>query len=142
MAYTVAFMMQVIDGVPFPMNYNVAFSPALIPGQASTGTVSSNANGATLSGVYTYTPSTSSTASTMSFNLTCTKAGNGGNPSLNSSTNFCGNAGDPNWPIFIGSLRGIPPYQGNSFVSGNFALFFSYSATDVNDTINTIERIK
>lgn len=124
-----AVIAQVINGVPFPMEYTISIPGGIDLKTASSGTITASPNNATLSGVYDYTPASAdgSTASSLSFSLTCTVGGNPG-PQANSSTIFNGTLCDA-MGVFIGSLRGIPPFSSPStfqfdFAEGTFLLIF------------------
>lgn len=118
-------MCQVIDGIPFPMTYQIEFPGGFDPTVASQGPILASPNQSVVTGVYEYTPATGQAASTLSMGLTCTEGGNPG-PQANTCTIFCGAQCDSGWPIFVGRLYGVPPFPSQSnFAQGTFVLFFA-----------------
>lgn len=126
--YSSCVISQVINGVPAIMEYPVSFAQPFDPTKQSSGSVNANPNGATVVGVYDYTPAINGGVSSFSLSLMCTQGLQTG-PQSNTCTVFNGTQISGDFLIFAGNLRGIPPYISNetfqfNFAEGSFILYF------------------
>ncbi|MBN3723572.1 hypothetical protein [Burkholderia sp. Ac-20379] len=127
--YTSGHVIQHIDGVPFPMIYEIQFPDGFDPEETSAaGAVTASPFGSTVTGVFNY--SAQGEARVFSMGLTCTVSGHPG-PQANSCTIFVGNFSEivGKFAGVSGQLSGIPPFQASpqgvhGFASGHFVIAF------------------